>query len=436
MSEKPKGKGKFRSLTFTIAIAFLALSMSLLVIASGLDIYFSFQAQQEVVSEQQQLIAREAASTVSDFVSEKFSVMEASVRVGELIHTNQESRVLVMEKLLGIEDSFRQLALLDVRGQELAIASRLSKAESGKLVEQAGAEMSSHLSEGENHISSIYIDEITSEPMVIMAVPIRDILGKSEGALLAEVNLKFMWDLVGRMQIGDTGLAYVVDGEGNLIAFGDISRVLRGENMIYLEEVAGFVNDEDYDKGEVHVSDGIGGTPVVATHVPLGTPDWAVVVELPAEEAYENVSVELSLLGMVLVLSFVLAIVSGFYLSRRITKPIINLRDAAIRIGKGSLDTKIRIKAGNEVGELANAFNQMTIDLKKSRKKLEEYSRTLEEKVKERTKELEKSKKELEETNYDLERFNKLAVGRELRMIELKKRIKELEGKLEVSKAL
>jgi len=431
MSDKRKGKRKFRSLTFTIAIAFLALSMSLLVIASGLDIYFSFQAQQEVVSEQQQMVAREAANSVSDFVSEKFSVMEAAVRVGELIDASRESRGLIMEKLLGIEDSFRQLSLLDAHGREIAVTSRLSHAESGSLTDRAGDEMFSHLSGGENYISSIYIDEITSEPMVIMAVPIRDIFGKSEGTLIAEVNLKFMWDLVGRMQIGKKGLAYVVDMDGNLIAFGDISQVLRGDNLAYLEEVAEFMNNEKHAKGEVRISTGIIGTSVVSNHVSLGVPDWAVVVELPVDEAYEDVFVELSLLGMVLVLSFVLAIVSGFYLSRRITRPIINLRDAAIRIGKGSLDTQIRVKAGNEVGELASAFNQMTIDLKKSRKELEEYSKNLEEKVKERTKELEKSKKELEETNYDLERFNKLAVGRELRMIELKKRIKELEEKLE-----
>ena len=61
----------------------------------------------------------------------------------------------------------------------------------------------------------------------------------------------------------------------------------------------------------------------------------------------------------------------------------------------------------------------------------------LEERVKERTKELETAKdiaegraKEIEKRKEDLEKFYKLTVGRELRMIELKKQIKELEEKM------
>jgi len=61
----------------------------------------------------------------------------------------------------------------------------------------------------------------------------------------------------------------------------------------------------------------------------------------------------------------------------------------------------------------------------------------LEEKVKERTKELQiaykklqTAYKEIKEKKEDLEKFYKLTVGRELRMIELKQKIKELEEKM------
>lgn len=48
--------------------------------------------------------------------------------------------------------------------------------------------------------------------------------------------------------------------------------------------------------------------------------------------------------------------------------------------------------------------------------------------LKKRTAQLEKTKKELEARIGDMEKFNKLVVGRELRMVELKSKIRELES--------
>jgi hypothetical protein len=59
------------------------------------------------------------------------------------------------------------------------------------------------------------------------------------------------------------------------------------------------------------------------------------------------------------------------------------------------------------------------------RKQIEEQIRTLNEKLEQR---VEQRTAELNEKNGELERMNRIFVGRELRMIELKERIKELES--------
>jgi methyl-accepting chemotaxis protein len=429
-SDAVKRTRKFRSLTATLAIAFLTLSVVVLIIAGSLQIYFSFRAEQE-----------------------KFNILEKAVALGSLATVSQEEQKMALERLLGIEPDFRQLVLLNEQGQELVRISRLSKLLSEQVMRYDKSELFSKISQKETYVSSVYIDEITSEPMVVIATPVTDIFGDFKGTLMADISLKFMWDLVGGLRIGKNGLAYVVDRQGNLIAFGDISRVLRGENLIRLEEVNEFVKgDALIYKPGADISKGILSTYVIANHAHLVTPDWAVVVELPALEAYESVIYGIGVSMGIIILSAILAIWVGMYLSKRITKPIISLRDAAAEIGKGKLDAKIEIESRDEIGELAAGFNDMAAKLKglyetleakveERTRELEEAKTSLEIKVTARTKELKeiaerqeetikKRTKEIQERVGELERFHRLAVGRELKMIELKEEIKKLKEEL------
>ena len=60
------------------------------------------------------------------------------------------------------------------------------------------------------------------------------------------------------------------------------------------------------------------------------------------------------------------AILLGLLIARSISTPLAELRDAALRVGKGDLDTPVEVDTGNEIGVLAEAFQQMVRDLKES----------------------------------------------------------------------
>ena len=68
-------------------------------------------------------------------------------------------------------------------------------------------------------------------------------------------------------------------------------------------------------------------------------------------------------------------------------------------------------------------IRELTAGLQKANESLNRLNAELEERVRERT-------KELERRNHELEVMNKSFVGRELRMVELKERIRELESRL------
>jgi PAS domain S-box-containing protein len=75
----------------------------------------------------------------------------------------------------------------------------------------------------------------------------------------------------------------------------------------------------------------------------------------------------LSLIVIIGGIIFLGALVLDVVISRRITSPINRLRDAALDIAKGDLDTRIDIISNDEIGELASAFNKMSTDLVISR---------------------------------------------------------------------
>ncbi|MCK5301013.1 MAG: HAMP domain-containing histidine kinase [Thermoplasmatales archaeon] len=98
-----------------------------------------------------------------------------------------------------------------------------------------------------------------------------------------------------------------------------------------------------------------------------------------------------------------------FLISQFITSPIGKLRKGVIKMRDGDLGFKVKINSKDEIGDLANTFNIMSKDLKKSRIELEDYSKNLEIQVGDRTKELHDKSKNLELTNKELKKAqNKL----------------------------
>lgn len=134
---------------------------------------------------------------------------------------------------------------------------------------------------------------------------------------------------------------------------------------------------------------------------------------------------------VVMALNVVLILVIVARFSRNMTKPLQALDSWSFEIIKGKLDQKTHIVTNDEIFDLVRNLNHMADELRQARAALEV-------KVQERTKDLKeladslelqvrKRTKELQEKINELERFQKLAVGRELKMVELKKNIATLE---------
>ncbi|MBN1449953.1 MAG: GAF domain-containing protein [Anaerolineales bacterium] len=375
-----------RSLAATLAIAFFTLSVVVLLVSSGLQLFSNIQTQQAVISSQQLLVAQEASKTVSNYIEDNFRSLEAIVELTDLSKISPEQQKAVLESVLGYQPAFRQVIFLNIIGNETAHAARISQTEYEQFATQIQTEieMLTVIEKGQRYISPIYIDNSTSEPLIFLAVPVTNALGDFKGTLVAELNLKFIWNLVNQIRIGKSGIAYVVDRQGNLIAFNDLSRVLKGENVANLEKVGEFVNWDTTqgDQTPISLSRGINGATVVTTFVPLESPDWAVVTEMPWQEAYQNIISTgiwsiLVTLGMALLAGLI-----GIFVARRLAVPLIDLTDTATKISEGDIELVATVGGPSETVRLANAFNSMTAQLRS-------FIGNLEQRVAERTGELE-----------------------------------------------
>jgi len=122
---------------------------------------------------------------------------------------------------------------------------------------------------------------------------------------------------------------------------------------------------------------------------------------------------------------------------KSIVNPIKKITASCENVRRGNFDFELEGDWRTEIGELAETFNKMLRDIKESHQNLEEAKAVLEIRVAARTRELQDLTQgleeqvkartsDLQEKMKELERFNRLAVDRELKMIELKKELKKL----------
>ncbi|MEA3059457.1 MAG: hypothetical protein QOE50_869, partial [Sphingomonadales bacterium] len=208
---------------------------------------------------------------------------------------------------------------------------------------------------------------------------------RDAGVSVAEVNLKFIWDVVSQIKVGKKGQAFVIDSRGRLIAHPDISLVLRNTDLSRLDYVSAARSTEGAPTQQgVEIVNDVQGREVLTAHAPIMPLRWLMFVELPIDEAYAPLYESIKRSSWLLFGGLMLAFLAGLFLARKMIIPIQKLREGAAQIGSGNLEQRISIKTGDELELLADQFNDMA-------GRLEESYAGLEQKVEQRTHELSES---------------------------------------------
>ena len=137
------------------------------------------------------------------------------------------------------------------------------------------------------------------------------------------------------------------------------------------------------------------GVPVLAVTRYIEGVDWGLVAKIDKAEAFaalENLR-NLTILTGVIVAALV--VVASLFLGQSMSLPIRKLRDAAQNIAKGNFGTKIEVNSSDEIGQLANQFENMKQSILYTNLNLNQI-------VYDRTKKLEEANKQLALANEQL----------------------------------
>jgi len=353
----------------------LSLVMAVLLASGAISLYFSYQENKAALASLQQVKAVGAASRIEQYIQQLAEQLGfASLPMFD--EADLEARRIEFLRLLRQVPEVTDVAQLDSSGRERVAVSRLGMDSMGSGRDRSSEAPFQNARAGAPWFGPVYFYK-GSEPYMTVAI-------RSEGdkgaVTVADLNLKFIWDVISRISTDDAGKAYVVDSNGLLVADPDIGLVLRKTSLASLPHVRAAAAAKA-PGAQAMVTHDLQGAEVLTSVAPIEPLGWNVFVERPMAEVYAKLNASILRTGLLLLAGLMVSAVAAWVLARNMVRPIRTLAAGARRIGEGELDAQIVVKTGDELEALADQFNRMSAQLRGSYGELER-------KVEQRTSEL------------------------------------------------
>lgn len=257
-----------------------------------------------------------------------------------------------------------------------------------------------------------YIARFNQELFISANQPLFDRRGNFVGVTNVTLSLTDVGEFLSSLEVGDNGQTFIIEQNGLLVATST-------EQSLFLQkqepERISSINSEDPLTRAVaqYLNQQYGsfsGVPIEKLlrfrnpengqryFVRVDPTDrqgrglnWLVVSVIPEADFMEEINSNTRTTLLLCLGALGLAILSGVVTSRWITRPILQLSQAANALSSGDWEQEVSCVRNDELGTLATAFQRMREQLKQSHQDLESYSRQLEQKVEERTREVQES---------------------------------------------
>ena len=207
-----------------------------------------------------------------------------------------------------------------------------------------------------------YIDSFGRGITITCVAPIHDRDGKVIGALGMDMGITDLYDYILDLDLGDGASAYIMDKEGNFITLDDTGADGAADPILQSSDAERM---ENYSNGLVVRNN------MFYAFSTIDSVDWKLCVRVPesqvlllAERIEKDIISTIILFTVFFLIILSTVVIVAFNFSGTITKPIIDLKKDVGEISGGDLNHRAEVYDNDEIGDLAESFNEMASSLK------------------------------------------------------------------------
>jgi PAS domain S-box-containing protein len=222
--------------------------------------------------------------------------------------------------------------------------------------------------------SEVYNHFVEPELQMALSLPVYDDSEKLQGVVTAAVHLSGIAGLLATQKVGNTGLAYIVDGAGQLIATstgqpslvsdpaGKVQRIRAddgGSPWIRATFLAAIPEISNFDKNDKSLALTVDcASQRLYVHVApfrddFGL-DWRIVVVLPEADFMPKIFDNIGTTVILCLLTLVVSLAAGLLLAHFITRPVLLISKASQALAEGREIKELPIAGGDALSAMAS----------------------------------------------------------------------------------
>ena len=209
-------------------------------------------------------------------------------------------------------------------------------------------------------ISGVIQSRSTGHQVIGLAEPVIGWNGELLGAVIINVELEKLGQRIAKTKIGQTGYAILINEDGHILQHPESGIVATAANLFRMvPELSTVFKQTGAMEYEYE------GQKKLAGYSYAPTPGWGLIVQQPLDEALAGVRATRRANLFIVLLAGVGAIAFGLILAGRLSRPITDISEAAAGLATGDLSVRLDVARRDELGRLADAFNDMALQLQK-----------------------------------------------------------------------